>query len=62
MAKPHGERELCTRRDTEHRGSVGRQRDVEPRLRPSAHVLDKERLVRREPFRVEGERGRALAR
>jgi len=62
MAKPHGERELSTRRDTEHRGSVVRQRDVEARLRPSAHVLDKELLVCREPFSVKGEGGRALAR
>jgi hypothetical protein len=62
MAKPHGERKLSTRRDTEHRGSVGRQRDVEARLCPSADVLDKELLVRREPFRVKGEGGRALAR
>ena len=62
MAKSHGERELSTRRDTEDRGSVGRQRDVEPRLRPSAHVLDKELLVRREPFRVKGEGGRSAGR
>ena len=62
MPKPHCERELSTRRDTEYRGSVGRQRDAEARLRPSADVLDKELLVRREPFRVKGEGGRALAR
>jgi hypothetical protein len=62
MAKPHRERELTTPRDTEHRRSVCRQRDVEARLRPSADVLDKELLVRREPFRVKGECGRALAR
>ena len=60
MAKSHGERELSARRDTEHRRSVGRQRDVEPRLHPSAHVLDKELLVRGEPFMVKGEGGRAL--
>ena len=27
MSKPDGERELCTRRDTEHRGAFGGQRD-----------------------------------
>jgi hypothetical protein len=62
MAKPHGERELSTGRDTEHGGSVGGQRYVEPRPRPSARVLDEELLVRGEPLRIKGEGGRALAR
>ena len=52
MPKPNGERELSTRRDTEHRGAFGGQRDSETRPRPSADVLDEELLVCREPFRV----------
>ena len=53
MPKPDGERQLATRRDTEHRGALGGQRDAETRPRPSADVLDEEPLVCREPFRVE---------
>ena len=40
MPKPKGERELSTRRDTEHRAPFRRQRDSEPRPRPSADFLD----------------------
>ena len=52
MPKPKGERELSTRRDTEHRGAFGGQRDSEPRPRPSADVLDEKPLMCREAFRV----------
>jgi hypothetical protein len=54
MSKPAGERELCTRRDTEHRGAFDGQGDSETRPRPSADVLDEERLVCRESFWVKG--------
>jgi hypothetical protein len=45
--------QLTTRRDTAHRGAFGGQRDPETRPRPSADLADEERLVCREPFRVE---------
>ena len=32
MPKPEGERQLSTRRDAEHRGAFGGQRDAKPRL------------------------------
>jgi hypothetical protein len=53
MPQPEGERELSTRRGTEHRGAFGGERDSEPRPRPSADVLDEEPLVGRESLRVE---------
>ena len=56
MPEPDGERELPTRRHAEHRGACGRQRDAEPRPRPSPDVLHEEPLVRREPLRVEARR------
>ena len=52
MPKPKGERELSTRRDTEHRAAIGGQRDSEPRPYPSADILDEEPLMSREPLRV----------
>ena len=52
MPKPKSERELSTRRGTEHRGAFSGQRDSKPRPRPLADVLDEELLVCREPFRV----------
>ena len=36
VAKPHGQRKLCTRRNTAYRGSVHRKRDVKARARPLA--------------------------
>ena len=51
MPKPDGERELSTRRDTEHRSALGGQCDAEPRPHPSTDVLDEEPLVGGEPFR-----------
>ena len=58
MAKPKRERELSTRRVTEHRGAFRGQLDSETRTSPSADVLDEELLVCRESFRVED--GRVL--
>jgi hypothetical protein len=52
MPEPDGERELSARRDTEHRGTAGGQRDSETPPHPPAYVLDEEPLVRGEPFRV----------
>lgn len=62
MAKAHGKRELCARRDAEHRGSVGWQLDREAQMSPSAQVIDEELLVCREPFEIGGEWGCALPR
>jgi len=56
MPKPEGERELSARRGTEHRGTLGGQRDSEPRPRPAADVLDEKPLMGREPFRVKDRR------
>src|SRR6516164_1489884 len=52
MPKPDRERQLPTRRYTEHRGTFGWQRYPESGPRPSADVPDEELLVCREPFRV----------
>ena len=56
MAKPHGERELSARGDTEHRRALGGQCDSETCPRPLADVFDEELLVRREPFSVKDRR------
>src|SRR5579863_9237070 len=53
MAKPHGESQLSTRRDAEHRGAFFGRVDAEARPRPLADVLDEERLVACESIRVE---------
>lgn len=53
VPKSKSESELSTRRDTENRGTLSLQRHAEPRLCPSANVLDKERLVRRKPHFIE---------
>jgi hypothetical protein len=58
VSKPEGERQLTTRRDAEHRGALGRQRDSEARSHPSADFLDEEPLVSSEPLRFES--GRVL--
>src|SRR5215831_5427277 len=55
MSEPHDERQLPTRRDTEHGGAIGGQRYSEARLRPPADVPDEKLLVCREPFRVKAE-------
>jgi len=52
MPKPNRERQLPTRRDAEHRGAIGGQRDPESRPRPAADVPNEKLLVCREPFRV----------
>ena len=52
MPKPKSERELSTRRDTEHRSTFGGQRDSETQAHPLPDVPDEELLVCREPFRV----------
>src|ERR1051326_1676766 len=50
MPEPDGERELSTRRDTEHGGTADGQRDAEARPHPPAYDFDEEPLVRSEPL------------
>lgn len=54
--KPDSERELSTRRDTEHRGAFGGQLDAEARSCPATDILDEELLVCREPLRIKARR------
>ena len=52
MPEPKSERELSTRRGTEHRGAFSGQRYSKPRLCPLADIFDEELLMCREPFSV----------